>query len=111
MYITGDTIIHAAAIVTAIGVLSGVVVAVAKMVIRDRHQSETIKAMQEEQTLICYGLPGRIAGADRAGLQRPLQGRAGQAGQAPQQRGASPQGDLRPTGRKGSRYETEQQSL
>ena len=72
MYITGDTIIHAAAIVTAIGVLSGVVVAVAKMVIRDRHQSETIKAMQEEQTLICYGLRGALQGLIEQGCNGPV---------------------------------------
>ena len=37
MYIDGDTIIHAAAIITALGVIGGVVVAVVKTILRDKH--------------------------------------------------------------------------
>ena len=71
MYIDGDTIIHAAAIITALGVIGGVVVAVVKTILRDKHQSEIIKAMQEEQKVICYGLRGALQGLIEQGCNGP----------------------------------------
>ena len=71
MYIDGNTIIHAAAILTALGVIGGVVVAIVKMILRDKHQTEVIKAMQDEQTLICYGLRGALAGLIEQGCNGP----------------------------------------
>lgn len=71
MYINGDTVIHAAAVITALGVIGGVVVAIVKMILRDKHQSEVIKAMQAEQTLICYGLRGALAGLIEQGCNGP----------------------------------------
>ena len=52
MYIDGDTIIYWAKLIGAIGVIGGAVWAVVKVLQRDKHQSEIIKSMQEEQTLI-----------------------------------------------------------
>ena len=71
MYIDGDTIIHIAAIITALGVIGGVVVAVVKTILRDKHQSEIIKAMQEEQKVICYGLRGALQGLIEQGCNGP----------------------------------------
>lgn len=71
MYIDGDTIIHAAAIITALGVIGGVVVAVVKTILRDKHQSEIIKAIQEEQKVICYGLRGALQGLIEQGCNGP----------------------------------------
>lgn len=56
MWIDADTIIKAAAFVTALGVLGGVVISLYKASERDKKQSEIIKEMMGEQTLICYGL-------------------------------------------------------
>lgn len=80
MYIDASTIITAASVVGGLGVLGGAVAHVVRIVQRDKRQSAAIKAMQEEQTIICYGLRGALQGPDRIRLQRPLQGRPGQAG-------------------------------
>lgn len=62
MWIDVDTIIKAAAFVTALGVLGGVAVSLYKASDRDRKQSEIIKEMMAEQSLICYGLRGALQG-------------------------------------------------
>lgn len=71
MWIDVDTIIKAAALVTALGVLSGVVVSLYKASERDRKQSEIIKEMMAEQSLICYGLRGALQGLIEQGCNGP----------------------------------------
>ena len=60
MWIDADAIIKAAAFVTALGVLGGVAVSLYKASERDRKQSEIIKEMMDEQSLICCALQGLI---------------------------------------------------
>ena len=71
MYIDSNTIITAASVVSALGVLGGVVAYVARIIQRDKRQSETIKAMQEEITIICYGLRGALKGLIEQGCNGP----------------------------------------
>lgn len=71
MYIDGDTIIYWAKLIGAISVIGGAVWAVVKVLQRDKHQSEIIKSMQEEQTLICYGLRGALQGLIEQGCNGP----------------------------------------
>ena len=71
MYIDGDTIIYWAKLIGALAAIGGAVWAVVKLVLRDRHQTEIIKAMQEEQTLICYGLRGALQGLIEQGCNGP----------------------------------------
>lgn len=71
MWIDVDTIIKAAALVTALGVLCGVVVSLYKASERDRKQSEIIKEMMAEQSLICYGLRGALQGLIEQGCNGP----------------------------------------
>lgn len=71
MWIDVDTIIKAAALVTALGVLGGVVVSLYKSSERDRKQSEIIKEMMAEQSLICYGLRGALQGLIEQGCNGP----------------------------------------
>lgn len=71
MWIDVDTIIKAAALVTALGVLGGVVVSLYKASERDRKQSEIIKEMMVEQSLICYGLRGALQGLIEQGCNGP----------------------------------------
>lgn len=71
MWIDVDTIIKAAAFVTALGVLGGVVVSLYKASERDRKQSEIIKEMMAEQSLICYGLRGALQGLIEQGCNGP----------------------------------------
>lgn len=71
MWIDVDTIIKAAAFVTALGVLGGVAVSLYKASDRDRKQSEIIKEVMAEQSLICYGLRGALQGLIEQGCNGP----------------------------------------
>ena len=71
MWIDVDPIIKAAAFVTALGVLGGVAVSLYKASDRDRKQSEIIKEMMAEQSLICYGLRGALQGLIEQGCNGP----------------------------------------
>lgn len=71
MWIDVDTIIKAAALVTALGVLGGVAVSLYKASERDRKQSEIIKEVMAEQSLICYGLRGALQGLIEQGCNGP----------------------------------------
>lgn len=71
MYIDADTIIKAASLVGALGALGGVVIALYRQFESNKKQSEVIKAMQEEQTIICYGLRGALQGLIEKGCNGP----------------------------------------
>lgn len=71
MWIDVDTIIKAAALVTALGVLGGVAVSLYRASERDRKQSEIIKDVMAEQSLICYGLRGALQGLIEQGCNGP----------------------------------------
>lgn len=71
MWIDVDTIIKTAALVTALGVLGGVAVSLYKASERDRKQSEIIKEIMAEQSLICYGLRGALQGLIEQGCNGP----------------------------------------
>lgn len=71
MWIDADAIIKAAALVTALSVLGGVVVSLYKASVRDRKQSEIIKEIMDEQSLICYGLLGALQGLIEQGCNGP----------------------------------------
>lgn len=71
MYIDADTVIKAAALLAALSALVGAVVAVYKVFENNRKQNDTIKEMQEEQTVICYGLKGALQGLIEQGCNGP----------------------------------------
>ena len=71
MYIDADTIIKAASLLTALGGLIGAVIAVYKVYESNKKQSDVIKEIQEEQTLICYGLRGALEGLIEQGCDGP----------------------------------------
>ena len=71
MYIDADVIIKAATLLGALGALGGVVIALYKQYENNKKQSEVIKEMQEEQTIICYGLRGALAGLIENGCNGP----------------------------------------
>lgn len=72
MYIDADLIIRAASLVAALGVLAGAVTAVYKTVEQNKKQTEVIRAIQEEQTLICYGLRACLSGLKEQGCNGPV---------------------------------------
>ena len=71
MYIDVDTIIKAASLLGALVALIGAIIAVYKVYDSNRKQTEVIKAMQGEQTLICYGLRGALQGLIEQGCDGP----------------------------------------
>ena len=71
MYIDADVIIKAASLIGALGALGGVVIALYKQYESNKRQSEVIKEIQEEQTLICYGLRGALEGLIEQGCDGP----------------------------------------
>ena len=71
MYIDADIIIKAASLLGALGALGGVAAALYRQYESNRRQSEAIKAMQAEQTIICYGLKGALQGLIETGCDGP----------------------------------------
>ena len=66
-----NTIKEVASAITSIGVIIGVVVAVFKVFQINKKQSEFIKAIEDEQTLLCYGLKGALQGLIEQGCDGP----------------------------------------
>mgnify|MGYP006886777752 CR=1 FL=1 len=52
----GQTIITIASVLTALGVIFGVIFAVYKWYLKQEKQDKDIKAIKEEQTLLTYGV-------------------------------------------------------
>lgn len=71
MTVTADTIIKAASLLAALGALAGAIIAVYKVYENNKRQNEVIKSMQEEQTVICYGLKGALQGLIEQGCNGP----------------------------------------
>lgn len=71
MYINADGITKAAAVLSALCVLVGGIVAVYKILEGNKRQSAEINAMKEEQTIICYALQGALQGLIEQGCDGP----------------------------------------
>jgi len=71
MYIDADTIIKAATLLGALSALGGVLIALYRQLESNRKQSEVIKEIQDEQTIICYGLRGALEGLIEQGCNGP----------------------------------------
>lgn len=72
MYIDADVIIKAASLIGALGVLVGAVIAVYKVIEQNKKQSDVIQAIQDEQTLICYGMLACLKGLQEQGCNGPV---------------------------------------
>lgn len=71
MYIDLDTIKDLASVITSIGVIVGVVLSVYKVFQINKRQSEFIKSIEGENTLLCYGLKGALQGLIEQGCDGP----------------------------------------
>lgn len=71
MYINAETIIKTAAVLSALCVIGGALVAVYKILESNKRQSAEINAMKEEQTIICYALQGALQGLIEQGCDGP----------------------------------------
>lgn len=70
--ISVDTIIKAAALLTALGVIGGVVLWLFKFVQRNNRQDKELAAIRKEQTLICYGVMACLKGLAEQGCDGPV---------------------------------------
>ena len=70
--ITGETIVGAASVLTALGAIGGAVLWCLRFVQRQRHQDREIAAIRREQTLICYGVLACLKGLKEQGCNGPV---------------------------------------
>lgn len=72
MIINAATLISLGELLTALGVIGGVILWCVKFVQRSRRQNEELKAIRKEQTLICYGLLACLKGLKEQGCNGPV---------------------------------------
>lgn len=70
--ISVNTIITAAAFLTALGSLGGMVAWWIRFVDRDKKQDAELKVIRKEQTLICYGVMACLRGLKEQGCNGPV---------------------------------------
>ncbi len=70
--IGAQTIITAAAVLTALGVIGGVGLWCFRFVERDKRQSRELAAILEEQTVICFGVLACLKGLKEQGCDGPV---------------------------------------
>ena len=72
MYLNVDTVMQGAALLTALGVIGGVVVWCVRFVARQKRQDREIAAICEEQTMICFGVLACLKGLREQGCNGPV---------------------------------------
>ena len=72
MTIDAQTIITAAAVLTALGGIGGVGLWCFRFVERDKRQSRELAAILEEQTVICFGVLACLKGLKEQGCDGPV---------------------------------------
>lgn len=70
--INANTLTTLAEVLTALGVIGGVVLWCIKFIQRSKRQHEELKAIRKEQTLICYGLLACLKGLKEQGCNGPV---------------------------------------
>lgn len=70
--ITADTIITAAAVISALLVIFGVAFAIYKWYLKQEKQDKDIKSVKEEQTLLTYGVLACLKGLREQGCNGPV---------------------------------------
>ena len=72
MYITPETIIQFAAILTALGTIIGVIFAIFRWFLKQKQQDIDIAALKEEQCLLTYGILACLKGLKEQGCNGPV---------------------------------------
>lgn len=72
MYVDAETINGLAKLLGSLGIIVGAVLAVYKFIERDRRQSKLIQDIQDEQTLLCYGIKACLQGLAEQGCDGPV---------------------------------------
>lgn len=68
----GQIIITIASIITALGVIFGVIFAVYRWYLKQEKQDKDIKSIKEEQTLLTYGVLACLKGLKEQGCDGPV---------------------------------------
>lgn len=68
----GQIIITIASVITALGVIFGVIFAVYRWYLKQEKQDKDIKAIKEEQTLLTYGVLACLKGLNEQGCDGPV---------------------------------------
>ena len=68
----GQIIIPIASVITALGVIFGVIFAVYRWYLKQEKQDKDIKAIKEEQTLLTYGVLACLKGLKEQGCDGPV---------------------------------------
>ena len=68
----GQTIITIASIITALGVIFGMIFAVYRWYLKQEKQDNDIKSIKEEQTLLTYGVLACLKGLKEQGCDGPV---------------------------------------
>lgn len=71
MYLDAGNIITMASLLSALGAVIGIIITAYKFIEADARQTAAIKRMEDEQTLICYGLKGALEGLIERGCNGP----------------------------------------
>ncbi len=72
MTINTDIFVMLAELLSALGVIGGVVLWFFKFVQRSRRQAEELRSIRKEQILICYGLLACLKGLKEQGCNGPV---------------------------------------
>lgn len=72
MYIDLDGLKNAAAAITTLGTILGVVITIYNFFARQKKQDEEIAAIRSEQQLLCYGLRACLSGLKELGCNDPV---------------------------------------
>ena len=72
MYISMENIHELAELLGSLAVIGGELVALYKFFERDRKQGTSIRNIQEEQTLLCYGIKACLQGLAEQGCDGPV---------------------------------------
>ncbi len=70
--INAQTVVTAAAVISALGAIGGVGLWCFKFVERDKRQTKELAAIREEQTVICFGVLACLKGLKEKGCNGPV---------------------------------------
>jgi len=72
MTITSETLITIAAVITALGVIFGVIFGIYRWYLKQNKKDDDIKTIKEEQTLLTYGVLACLKGLKEQGCDGPV---------------------------------------
>ena len=72
MTITSETIITIAAVITALGVIFGVVFRIYRWYLKQNKKDDDIREIKEEQTLLTFGVLACLKGLKEQGCDGPV---------------------------------------